>query len=103
MNERITEISIVKKLQEFLYNNNLLSKFDFSISVCSSSFIIDLHEINKFGWKVIVYDSNDPFSEEIENEYEEDKIPYDVAVIRQIQNNLQHIIKDLSFINSLLK
>lgn len=102
MNEKITEIGITKKLQNFFYENNLSSRFDFSVSVCSSSFIIELHEIDKFGWKICVYDSNDPFSEEIEKDYEADKIPYDIAVIRQIKNNLKNIIEDLSFINDIL-
>lgn len=103
MNEKITEIGITKKLQDFFYKQNLSSKFDFSVSICSSSFIIELHEIDKFGWNICVYNSNDSFSDEIENDYEEDKIPYDIAVIRQIQYNLKNIIEDLSLINGLLK
>ena len=88
---KITEHDLLKRLNDVLYEKGLSSKLEFSMSICSGSFGLFLHEIEEFGWKVLVYDSNDPFSEKIEMEYEEDKINWDQAVILEIKRNLNQL------------
>jgi len=94
--KNITESSIVKKLQEFLYEKKNSSKFDFSVSICSSSFFIELHEIKNQGWKILVFDSNDDFEEQIEKNYEQDLYSYETAVIFQVRHNISETVANLT-------
>jgi len=99
---KITEHDLLKKLNDVLYEKGLSSKLEFSISICSGSFGLFLHEIEEFGWKILIYDSNDPFSEQIETAYEEDSINWDQAVILEIKRNLNQLSNITLFVSGLL-
>lgn len=96
-------IDIIVTLNDHLYEWDIKSH-SFGISMGSSGFTIELYENGGLGSTYICFDSNDScFDEDINEDYENDKIDYNLAVIEQIKRNVLEILRGLITINYVLR
>lgn len=96
-------IDIIVALNDHLYEHELESH-NFSLSFGNSGFVIDLYENEEFGSTYRCFNSNDcNFDDDIEEDYENDKIDYDLAVIEQVKRNISRQLDSLVRVNHVLR
>jgi hypothetical protein len=96
-------IEILADLNDFLTENSKESIYQFIYSQSPNGFIFELEEFAFTGQSFVVFDSNERFSEEIEDKYEKDIYTYKEALVASIKYNIQTHIKTLEIIQNLLK
>lgn len=95
-------IDIIATLNDHLYEHEFESH-NFGISIGSSGFVIELYEHEEFGSTYMCFDSDDcNFDDDIEEDYENDKIDYNLAVIEQIKRNISKQLDGLVKVNHVL-
>lgn len=82
-------LKIVDKLNDLLYKNKKEEKYQFIYSQSPNGFHIEFQEIYKTGQTFLVFDSNEPIPESIEELYERDFLTYEDVVIKIIQHNIK--------------
>ena len=94
---------IIVELNDYIHENEIES-YRFSLSFGGSGFVIELYENEEFGSTYRCFDSNDcNFDDDIEEDYENDRIDYNHAVIEQIKRNISKQSDSLVKINHILR
>lgn len=96
-------IDIIATLNDHFHEHDFESH-SFGLSIGSSGFTIELYENTDFGNVFVCFNSEDSvFDEDIENDYENDKIGYNLAVIYQVKRNIMKQLEGLVNVNNILK
>lgn len=92
-------LRIVDKLNDHLYKNEKLNKYQFIFLASPNGFQIEFEEMYETGQTFLVFDSNDSIPDSIEELYEKDIFSYEEMVIKVIQHNIRLHIEHLKEIH----
>jgi len=86
--------NLLSHLNNILYEKNI-ENMSFSYSTDGNSFYFSLNEIELFGWNIRVFTDDDPFDDDLIEQYENDIYTFEFCVFQQIKRNLEKIFYDI--------
>jgi hypothetical protein len=95
-------MEILTELNELLFESNI-ENLEFVLTTNGHNNLYSLQELEKFGWKIDVFNDDSSIDEDLEEEHENRHSTYEQMIIKQIKRNLQSVIEDIQTINNIIE